>query len=137
VAMLDEVLEAWRNRLLGDAIYLYLDARSPKGHASRQKGADECPNLRYGGPNCHRVGESWKKEDYTDLRPIERSRSALADLSQRHGDSGHAGCAVGDQRRSCQAGKCTSGPAGMCAFAALHISPAADCGPVFSSQIDA
>ena len=34
-SMLDEVLVAWRKRPSGEVIYLYLDARSPEGHASR------------------------------------------------------------------------------------------------------
>jgi transposase-like protein len=135
-SLLDEVLEAWRRRPMGEVIYLYLDARYEKVRMDGQIRAAAI--LIASG-----VGKAGKRQilglsvSLSEVEDPDQGRSALADLSQEPCCPGHAGRALGNQRRSHRAGSRTSVGAGRCPMAAMPIPPAAECGQVCSPQIHA
>ncbi len=88
---LDEELEAWRNRPIGEIVYLYLDARYEK---VRQAGSvRDAAILMASG-----VKSDGKKVNFGCFCGSQRSRSSLAGIFRRVGQTRFTRCAVDYQR---------------------------------------
>jgi transposase-like protein len=87
---LDEELQTWRTRPLGEIVYLYLDARYEK---VRQAGSVlPAAILMASG-----VKKGWQKVNIGHFSVLERSRSPLAGFSGRVGQARLIWCAVDRQ----------------------------------------
>jgi len=129
-AMLDDVLEAWRKRPLGEVKVLYLDARYEKVRLDGQ--IRDAAILIASG-----VGQSRKRQILSVSVSLSEAevywRAFLEDLVVR----GMQGIQliVSDDHSGLRAGASVS--VGRRAMAAMSISPAAEYAPLYSPQIDA
>ena len=135
-ALLDEVLEAWRQRPLGEVRVLYLDARYEKVRVDGQI-RDVAILIASGvmpGGKRQILGVSVSLSEVEDPN---QGRGALEDVSAGIGGSGDARSAAGGQRRSCWSGSGSESSAWGCALATVPVSSSAECPPVRPAQVHA
>lgn len=134
--LLDDVLEAWRRRPIGEVKVLYLDARYEKVRVDGQI-RDAAILIARGVVKRGKRLILGVSVSLSEVEDPDQGKGALESISRGLGDTRYARRAAGRQRQSCRSEGSSPGGDGRRTVAAMPVSFAAECSSIRSPQVAA